>query len=389
MRRVLMLAVVALGAMVAGPAGAAAAPPPVKHVVVIWLENKNYVETFGADTKAEYFTGDLVRRGQLLTNYYATGHLSLDNYISVVSGQPPNAETQADCNRFTDFKGTVGADGIAVGQGCVFPPEVKTVADQLEAAGLTWKGYMEDMANGEGQARSCRHPEINGDDPTQQARVGDQYAARHNPFVYFHSVIDRPSCAANDVDLRALPGDFARVETTPNFAFITPNLCNDGHDAPCVDGRPGGLESADAWLREWVPRILDAPAMKQDGLLMVTFDEAEAGPPNPDASACCNEPSGPNTPNPGGPVPGAGGGRIGAVVVSPWVQPGSTNPTAYNHYSFLRSVEDLFGLAHLGYAAPPDLRAFGDDVYGGPGPGAPAPPGGGGGGGGGDDGGGG
>jgi phosphatidylinositol-3-phosphatase len=365
MSRRLILPALLVMLLVAPAARAAAAPPPVKHVVVVWLENKNYVETFGADTKAKYFSRELVKQGQLLTNYYGTGHLSLDNYVSVVSGQPPNAQTQADCTRYTDFAGTVGPDGIAVGQGCVYPKGVLTVGDQLEAKGLTWKGYMQDMANGAGAPRTCRHPALNGSDDTQQAEVGDQYATRHNPFMYFHSIIDeQATCDANVVDLRAMDADFASEATTPNFSFVTPNLCEDGHDAPCVDGRPGGLESADAWLRTNVPKILAAPAMKKDGLLIVTFDEAEAGGPTPDGSACCGEPAGPNSPNPGGPVPGGGGGRVGAVVVSPFVAPGSTNPTAYNHYSFLRSVEDAFGLAHLGYAGQAGLRPFGDDVYG-------------------------
>jgi hypothetical protein len=60
---------------------------------------------------------------------------------------------------------------------------------------------------------------------------------------------------------------------------------------------------------------------------------------------------------------GPGGGRTGAVVISPWTKPGTTNDQAYNHYSLLRSVEDLFGLAHLGYAGAPGLRAFGPDVF--------------------------
>ena len=74
--------------------------------------------------------------------------------------------------------------------------------------------------------------------------------------------------------------------------------------------------------------------------------------------------AGPNTPNPGGPVPGPGGGRIGALLISPFVKAGTVNPSPYNHYAFLRSVEDFFRLPHLGYAGRPDLRAFGSDVFG-------------------------
>ena len=359
-RRLLAAVAAAAALLAAAPAGASALPP-VKHVFVIWLENESYDSTFGAGSKAPYLARELTSRGQLLSQYHATGHLSLDNYVSVVSGQAPNPQTQSDCNVYSEFVqvGTA-ADGQAIGQGCVYPKGVLTIADQLEARGMTWKGYMEDMGS------PCRHPAPNSQDHTQSAKVGDQYAARHNPFMYFHSVIDRPSCALNDVPLDRLEADLADPARTANFNFITPNLCNDGHDSPCVDGRPGGLETADAWLRKWVPKILAAPAFKRDGMLVVSFDEAGATPPDGDSSACCNEQPGPNTPSPGGPTPGPGGGRIGAVVLSRFVEPGTVNPQPYNHYAFLRTVEDLFGLGHLGYAGQAGLRPFGADVFGRP-----------------------
>jgi hypothetical protein len=335
-------------------------------VFIIVLENKGFSETFGAGSKAPYLANTLTGQGQLLANYYATAHLSLPNYTAMISGQAPNPLTQADCQLYTDIlPGTIGADGQVVGQGCVYPSSVQTIADQLRAKGLTWRGYMQDMANSSTESKACRHPALNSQDKTQSAHVGDQYAARHNPFVYFHSIIDKPAvCNDGAVDLNLLSADLASTSTTRNYSFIVPNLCEDGHDTPCVDGRPGGLVSSDEFLRTWVPRILASPAYRSGGLLLVTFDEAE----NADASACCNEQPGPNTPNPGGPTPGPGGGLTGAVAISPWVRPGSINARQYNHYSLLRSVEDIFGLPHLGYAARSDLSAFGSDLYNGLGP---------------------
>ncbi|MFC4785568.1 alkaline phosphatase family protein [Nocardioides sp. MAHUQ-72] len=327
--------------------------PAVGHVFVINLENKGYTETFGPGSAAPYLSGTLRDQGQLLTQYHGTAHNSLPNYVAQISGQGPNAQTQADCQVYSDFvQVATVAPGQAVGTGCVYPRSVTTVADQLEAAGLTWRGYMEDMGT------PCRHPEANTADDTQQAEVGDQYAARHNPFVYFRSITSSPSCATHDVDLSELPGDLASVASTPNLSYITPNLCNDGHDSPCVDGRPGGLATADEWLRTWVPRILASPAFQQDGLLVVTFDEADTGTAE-GAEACCGEGPAPNAPLPG--IYGLGGGRTGAVLLSPFITPGSTNDTPYNHYSLLRTVEDTFDLAPLGYAR--DARAFGSDVY--------------------------
>jgi hypothetical protein len=341
---------------------ATAAPPKIGHVFVIVLENENASQTFSAGSGAPYLTQTLKAQGAYVPGYYGIGHYSLDNYLAMISGQAPTTATQADCPDFVDvLPGTPAADGQVLGQGCVYPTAVQTVAGQLRAKGLTWKGYMEDM--GDDPVRdngvSCAHPALGSPDTTQQASATDQYATRHNPFVYFHSIIDdAAACQARDVPLTRLPADLGTVASTPNLSFITPDLCHDGHDATCADGGQGGLPGADAFLRDWVPRITASPAYKRDGLLVIAFDEASNDP-----SACCAEQSGPNTLNPGGPFVGPGGGRTGAVLLSPTIAPGTVSTQNYNHYSLLRSVEDAFGLAHLGYAAAPGLRPFGSDIF--------------------------
>jgi hypothetical protein len=346
-----------LGLLVAVPA--VAQRPPIRHVFTIILENKSFNETFGPNSPAPYLSTQLTAQGELLTNYYGIGHNSLPNYIALVSGQAPNAVTQSDCQIYQDFVPSssvqVDVNGQTAGQGCVFPVETKTIVDQLTAQQLTWRGYMEDMP------APCTHPALNTQDQTQTAKPGDQYAARHNPFVYFHSIIDGPGCLENDVPLTQLPIDLAHYATTPNYVFITPNLCHDGHDSPCVDGEAGGLVSADAFLRQWVPQILASPAYQRDGLLLILFDEAEFSGSNPDSSACCNELPGPNSPLPG--ITGPGGGRVGAVVLSKFVRPGTLVTTPYNHYSLLRTIEDLFALDHLGFAGQADANSFGLDVF--------------------------
>jgi phosphatidylinositol-3-phosphatase len=354
MRRPATALVLALGLLLSA-SGTASALPPIKHVWIVTLENKDYATTFADNSEAPYLAKTLPAQGQLLKQYYAIGHESLDNYITMVSGQPPNPITQSDCQFFQEFVGTVRDDGVAVGQGCVYPPEVKTIADQLEAKGLTWKGYMEDIGEG------CRHPALNARDGTQSAKEDNQYAARHNPFIYFHSIIDRPICATNVIDLKELPGDLASSASSPSYSFITPDLCSDGHDAECADGGPGGLKAINIFLEEWIPKITGSPAFADGGLVIVTFDEAED-----DGSDCCGEPMGPNTPNNAGPMPGNGGGLVGAVLLSPYVKAGTVNDTPYNHYSLLRSTEDLFGAPHLAYAAQEGLKPFGDDVFNAP-----------------------
>jgi hypothetical protein len=336
-------------------------PPPVGHVFVINLENESYATTFGANSPAPYLAKTLRSKGNLLSSYYGIGHNSLDNYQAQISGQGPNPQTQADCQLFTDFIQipVSGPNGQAIGQGCVYPSSVKTIADQITAAHKTWRGYMEDMGNTPSRESStCGHPAIGSQDKTQSATAADQYAARHNPFVYFHSLLDSGACARNDVPLTALTNDLSSIGATPNLSYITPNLCDDGHDSPCANGKPGGLASANAWLQTWVPRILNSPAFKKDGLLVVTFDES--GGPNSDSTACCGETT-VNTPLAG--ITGAGGGRVGAVLVSRWIKPGSITTQPYNHYSLLASIEDLMHLPLLGYAGKTGLPHFGKDVY--------------------------
>jgi hypothetical protein len=342
------------------PGAASAARPPIKHVFVIVLENEDASTSFGPDSPAPYLATTLRAQGEFVPNYYGIGHASLDNYIAMISGQAPNPETQGDCPLYHDVTpGIVGADGQVIGTGCVYPTAVKTVADQLTAKRLTWKGYMQDMgADPTREPATCAHPALGSPDNTETATAKDQYATRHNPFVYFHSIIDSPACRQEVVNLDHLDGDLASAASTPNLAFITPDLCNDGHDASCADGTPGGLGRVNTFLGEWVPKIVNSPAYRDGGLLAVIFDEA-AG----DSTSCCGEQPGPSSPVPGGQSGGSGGGRTGAVLLSPYVLPGSITTAAYNHYSLLRSIEDLFGLGHLGYAGAAGLKPFGDDVF--------------------------
>ncbi|HTK17076.1 MAG TPA: alkaline phosphatase family protein, partial [Acidimicrobiia bacterium] len=326
------------------------------------LENESYVDTWAPASPATYLNKTLRPQGQLLTQYFGTAHASLGNYIAQISGQAPNPETQADCITFKEFVATgSGANGQVLGAGCVYPKSVHTIADQLDAKRLTWKSYQEDIANSATEPKTCRHPAIGAGDTTLIARSGDMYATRHNPFVYFHSVIDEPSCAKNVVGLDAMTTDLGSVATTPNLSYITPNLCHDGHDEPCVNGEPGGLKSADQFLKRWVPKILASPAFGADGMLVITFDEAELSGDHGDSSACCHTPPSPNSAKPG--LNGPGGGRVGALVISDRVEPGSTTATPYNHYSLLCSLENVWGLDHLGFAAAPGLNCFGKDVY--------------------------
>lgn len=339
--------------------------PPLRHVFLIILENESFRDTFGPASAAPYLARTLRARGALLENYYGVGHFSLDNYIALVSGQAPNPQTQQDCHQVTEFHAVrkgLDSHGQLIGSGCVYPAIVETLPDQLQEAGLSWKGYMEDFGlDRDRDEDACSTARIGRLDLTERATGSDEYASKHNPFVYFHTVIDdQARCRSHVVGLDHLAKDLRSMATTPNFSFITPNLCHDGHDPTCDDGAPGGLRGINGFLSKWVPLITHSPAFRKDGLLVITFDESGGAPPD-GADACCGE-----APLPGGPLPGVrgpGGGRTGAVALSPVIAPGTVSTVPYNHYSLLRTLEDIFGVKHLGYAAQPGLRPFGSDVY--------------------------
>jgi hypothetical protein len=377
-RRALFLAVLAACALgvLAPAAGARTALTRVKHVWVIVLENQGYESTFGEPAADPYLASTLPSQGALLEDYYATGHESNDNYISLVSGQPPNAENQADCPIFSDFVGgTMLASGVESGTGCEYPSEVQNIGTQLSARKFKWKAYQEDMGNDPNrEAAACGHPALNSPDETQKAEAGDGYATRHDPFVYFHSVIDdveycdnhvvalgSPTGAMPPAALKRETGlatDLSALAKTPRFSFITPNLCNDGHDFPCMNqpNGPSALADIDAFLETWVPKITASRAYRENGLIEILFDEAS----NSETEACCGEEPGPGSPSPG--VTGPGGGRVGAVLLSPFITPGTVSTTPYNHYSSLASWETTFGVSRLADAATVPA-IFGADIF--------------------------
>ncbi|HEY2316942.1 MAG TPA: alkaline phosphatase family protein [Solirubrobacteraceae bacterium] len=384
MRRARLLLVLGALALAAGacpavaPATAAATPPPVRHVFVIMLENESYASTFGNPSADPYLARTLPGQGALAQDYYATGHESNDNYISIVSGQPPNVENQADCQLFSDFVGGLTLpSGVETGEGCVYPADVQNIGTQLSGAGLNWKAYEEDMGNDPNrETAACGHPAVNAQDGTQSAEAGDGYATRHDPFVYFHSVIDNQAyCDRHVVALgspsgampaAALAGetglatDLRQASSTPALSFITPDLCDDGHDYPCTNEAGGASAAADIdrFLQTWVPKITGSPAFRRNGLLEITFDESEG--PQSDASSCCGELPGPGSPLPG--ISGPGGGRVGAVLLSPYIAPGTVSTVPYNHYASLASWESLLGLPRLADAATV-TATFGPDVF--------------------------
>jgi hypothetical protein len=158
----------AASAAPAGYGNASSLPPTgaIKHVIVIDLENEDESTTFGPNSPATYLNDTLLPAGEFVKNYYAVGHVSLDNYIAQVSGQAPNLMTSSDCvSSITSLAGSyadvtpgtldpnhAAYPGQVDGQGCVFPKSVQTIGNQLDEAypwsiGSDWREYAEDMGN--------------------------------------------------------------------------------------------------------------------------------------------------------------------------------------------------------------------------------------------------
>ena len=187
------------------------------------------------------------------------------------------------------------------------------------------------------------------------------------------------------VNLAPLPQALQALQTSANFNFITPGLCEDGYDSPCVDGRHGGWVSIDAFLQTWVLIINGSPAFQTGGLLAINVDESgtaeEFIDPKTKVSTwvfkgekCCHQQEGPNlTPRPATIVSANGkyasvfksfgGDRTGAVLLSPFIKPGTVSNTPYNHHSLLKSLEAIFQRGHLGYAKQSGLVGCGADIF--------------------------
>jgi hypothetical protein len=318
-----------------GTAGTAQAAPPPKegvhgliHAFVIVLENEDYTSTWGPTSPAKYLNS-LVPHGALATNYYAVSHASADNYIAMTSGQPPQPQFQADCPNWLLCE---VSEKLQPGGG-------RSIADQLTDNHVTWGAYMESMAT------PCQHPSATSlSDPYQTG-----YATRHDPFVYYPPIVE--NTARCDAHVRPY-SELARALPTgkvPNYVFITPNTCDDGHDSPCANGQTGGLPAADRWLRANVPLILNSPAYRDNGALFITSDEASTS----DTSGCCATGTGSNGTN--------GGGRVGLLMLSPLARAGHATDAFYDHNALLRTIEDAFGIGeHLNNAGSSKVHPMTD-----------------------------
>lgn len=253
----------------------AASPPtaPFGHVVIVLEENTNYANVVGNTTTMPYLNS-LIDSYGLATQYYSNTHPSIGNYMMLVTGQVltnDDSETPAS-----------------------FPVSANNVVRELSANGKTWKAYAEDL-------------------PSVGYTGGDtgNYAVRHDPLAYLTDVQDSAAGKQTLVPFTQFAADLASGQL-PNYSFVTPNLCDDAHNC--------GLNVADTWLQTNIAPLLTSTAFKDDGLLIIVFDESGSDDTN-------------------------GGGRIAAVLISPkFSKAGYQSTTLYQHQSTLRLMLEGLGI---------------------------------------------
>lgn len=229
--------------------------PTPTHVFVIVLENTSYQLAL----RQPYIAG-LGRQYGLATNYFAISSPSLPNYLAMTSGSTWGI-------RDDNFH-QLPATGLG---------------NQLTKAGISWKAYTEGFT---GDCFNSPYP----------------YALKHNPFAYYGG-----ACPPNVVPMSDLTADL--TGQVPQLSWITPGMCNDGHDC--------GVARSDRWLSQAVPEIQRSKAWQQGGVLFITWDEGSG-----DSS------------------------QVALLVVARNVRGHLTMPL--NHYSLLATISDRLGVARLG-----------------------------------------
>jgi hypothetical protein len=248
------------------------------RVITIVMENKEYGEVIG-DRDAPYL-GRLARRYGLATRSYGVRHPSLPDYLALTSGSTHGIDS--DCTS------------------CHV--DARNIVDQLEAARISWKAYMEDMPK-----------------PCFSGASAGGYAKKHNPFLYYDDIAGDAARCRRIVGFGRLAHD-VRQGSLPTYVFISPNLCDDMHDCDVAIG--------DRFLARLVPTLLRT--LGHDGYLILTWDEGSTD------QGCCS---------------GSDGGHIATMIAGPLVRPGARVRRPLDHYGVLGTVENTLGLPRLGAAA--------------------------------------
>jgi hypothetical protein len=251
------------------------APPEFRRAVVVVFENQDRSGISG-NADAPTFRA-YAGRFAPLPGYHGVAHPSLPNYLALVSGS--TQEITGDCTTCT-----ISAPSIA---------------DSLDAAGLSWKTYAEDLPS-----------------PGFLGAKHRLYGKEHDPLVYFDSIVAQSDRLQRIVPFANFHADLAD-RALPRFSLVVPNLCHDMHVCPIATG--------DAWLKRFLPPLVRSPQMRR-GVVFVVFDESNS-------------------------YAGGGGGSVFAFAAGGAIRPHSVNPSSLSHYNVLATLEANWGLPRLGFSA--------------------------------------
>jgi phospholipase C len=352
--RLAAIAGAALGALGAAPAQAAP-----KHLFLIMMENHSTEDIFGNSADAPYVNALIKQPGVLFaTQYFGVTHPSLPNYLALLSGStqgifddckagadvtckpeefvPGSGDGPTAGNLLTDAQADAAARQPHLFRGT-------TLVDQLEAAGLSWKAYMQAMPADD---KLVEYAPVGADGKV----IAKLYAQKHNPFVYFAAIQGNAQRMARIVPYEALTQDLSSSQV-PDLVWISPDQCHDMHGVspesaaaikqsdcgyPASGLDHGAIRLGDAYLKEAVAAITGSPAWKEGSALVIVWDEDDyAG-----FSGTGGSPVGRN-----GTI--LGGARAPLILVTAGTAPAARIDEPLNHYDLLAALESIWGLGCL------------------------------------------
>lgn len=305
--------------------------PAYSHIVVIVEENKDFSQVM--DPAIAPNIARLARENGSAENFFGEVHPSEANYLAMLGGDTFGIH---DDDAFYCTPGFVAAHCDHAAEPGYVPHTIDGphLGDQLRAKGLTWKGYFESLpAPGSLTV-------VSGDKRVGEgAGLDALYASKHSGFVNFRDVQTDPDRASLLVGFDQLDAD-VKTGNLPSFALVVPNQCNEMHGlsgqgvpADCDHGHVEQLiRRGDRVIGELVGKLEATAGWKsRDNMaIVITFDEGSGG----SRGGCCSV-------TPGAPS-NYGGGHIPTVVITNHGPRGMRDPTPYNHYSLLRTIEDAF-----------------------------------------------
>jgi phosphatidylinositol-3-phosphatase len=304
--------------------------PRYQHIVEIMMENTSYATIIGNPNATNI--NALASKYGLATNYFGVTHPSEPNYVANIGGSFFGIQ---DDNQFYCTPALANTDPHCAGTTVDHTVTAPNLADQLTAAGMTWRGYFQSLPPIPATGVIMTGPNANG--PYSFKWPSDSvalYASKHNPFVNFTGT---QGALANMVPDTQLAADLAAGELA-DFSLIVPDQCHDMHGTGGCSDTNGLISAGDTYVGDTVNAILASKTWRQGrNAIVITWDEDDFSDQGQPGTGCCGA--------------DPGGGHVVTIVIT---NKGNKYPladnTPYNHYSLLRSYEAAFGLGCLANA---------------------------------------